>query len=187
MLQENSQYFRSRDSVIKNLLSFSCTRLRRQRSTRDYFTRENEPRTKYFSRTLRYGEPDGTKNLVSRVLSLEEKTKPSLPKPKAFKEQNVSVFVLFDMDKSLNYVFISVKHDSWSLKGDLIKFQARNIMRENFNFSHETREEDVPVRGLCSSCLVLERISRTSFHRSPDHPRFSSRCLDIKFNGRRDR
>lgn len=60
-------------------------------------------------------------------------------------------------------------------------------MRENFNFSHETREEDVPVRGLCSSCLVLERISRTSFHRSPDHPRFSSRCLDIKFNGRRDR
>lgn len=141
-----------------------------------------ECETKYFSRTLRYGQADGRKNLVS----LEEKTKPSLRKPKALKEQNISVFVLFDMDKSLNYVFISVKHDSWTLKGDLIKFQARNIMRANFNFSHETREEDVPVRGLCSSCLALERISRTSFHRSPD-PRFSSRFLDIKFNGRRDR
>lgn len=100
---------------------------------------------------------------------------------KAFKERNISVFVLFDVDKSLNYVFISVKHDSWSLKGDLIKFQARNIMRENFNFSHETREEDVPVRGLCSSCLALERISRTSFQRLPDHPRFFSRFLDVKF------
>lgn len=142
---------------------------------------------KYFSRTLRYGQADGTKNLVSRVLSLEEKAKPSLRKPKALKEENISVFVLFDMDKSLNYVFISVKHDSWSLKGDLIKFQVRNIMRENFNFSHETREEDVPVRGLCSSCLALERISRTSFRRSPDHARLSSRFLDIKFNGRRDR
>lgn len=99
-----------------------------------------ECETKYFSRTLRYGQADGTKNLVS----LEEKTKPSLRKPKALNEQNISVFVLFDMDKNLNYVFISVKHDSWSFKGDLIKFQARNIMRENFNFSHETREEDGP-------------------------------------------
>lgn len=54
--------------------------------------------------------------------------------------------VLLGIDKSRNYVFIWLKRDLTAVREDLIKFQARNITRENFNFSHEPREEDVLPR-----------------------------------------